>query len=80
MISLGRTCRSCGTEEVRWRVENHERTNLNPITGECVDCTARRSRAEAAPDTFAERHHRLLSDDQPETFDAKAAAAGRDDA
>lgn len=71
MIHTGRTCASCGVAGVRWKVGDLWATNLNPITGECLDCTVKRSREEAPP--AAEPVERpLLPAEGDDAFDAKA--------
>lgn len=53
-----RYCAACGTAESRWTVGGREYTNINPLTGECVDCTAKASRARREREETIERDER----------------------
>lgn len=57
-----RTCPNCGVEERRWLEKGQPRVNLNPITGQCVDCLAALAREIGPPA-------------EPTLFDPRAAAA-----
>lgn len=64
-----RACPDCGLEEVREvdpRTGALVRTNLEPVSGRCIDCLAR---ATPAPLPVG------VARAAPETFDARAAAA-----
>lgn len=63
---MTRTCPNCGTEERRWLVGSVEHVNLDPFTGNCVDCLR-----ELAKEARATAPQSLL-------FDAKAEAARND--
>jgi hypothetical protein len=41
-----RFCVTCGTEEDRRRVNGRELVNINPLSGQCIDCLARAVRGE----------------------------------
>lgn len=61
-----RTCPNCGVAESRWMVGSVEHVNLDPITGNCVDCLR-----ELAKETRATAPLAL-------PFDARAAQARND--
>jgi hypothetical protein len=58
-----RTCPNCGVAESRWTADGREHVNLDPITGNCVDCLR-----ELAKETRATAPASL-------PFDVRAAAA-----
>lgn len=61
-------CVTCGVPQARWRDRSGvEHTNINPLTGECLDCLVTSVRGSQPPP---------LEDAE---FDAKQAQAGRDE-
>lgn len=65
-MSAPRTCPNCGVAESRWIAGGRESVNLDPITGNCVDCLRE----------YAKEQRAQVLDSLP--FDARAAQARND--
>lgn len=63
-----RRCGGCGLEEIRTITNGRESVNLDPFTGYCVTCLG-----------AAAKEARQSPPESALPFDAKAAAAGKDD-
>lgn len=61
-----RTCLNCGVPERRWTVKGQGYVNLDPITGNCVDCLC----------ALVKETRATVPDSRP--FDARAAQARND--
>lgn len=54
-------CVTCGMQQERWRDKGgREKTNIDPISGKCIDCLAK---------------DKGVKPDESQPFDAKQAAA-----